>query len=65
VTATDEIDARQVLERIRAQGYAETVTADLLAAVYGIQHDKQFEDERGQVRAQLRDLIAAHVQEDS
>jgi hypothetical protein len=65
VTATDETDAREVLEKIRAHEYAEAVTANLLAAVYEIQHDKQFENERGPVRAQLRDLIAAHVQEGS
>ena len=56
-------DPKQVLENIRAAEYGDSVTPELLAAIYVIEHDKQFEDERGQVRAQLRDLIADDVQE--
>jgi hypothetical protein len=63
--ATDETDARQVLEAIRAADYDGDVSADLLAAVYDIEHDKQFEDERGQVQARLRDLIVEAVPEAS
>ena len=63
--AGEETDAKQVLEKVRAGEYAEDVSPDLLAAVYEIEHDKQFEDERGEVRAQLRDLIAASVKEGS
>jgi hypothetical protein len=61
----DKIDARQVLEKIRADQYAEHVSADLLAGVYAVEHDKQFEDIRGEVRAQLRDLIAASVKDNA
>lgn len=61
--ATDETDAKQVLEAIRADEYAETVSAELLATVYEIEHDKQFEVDRGQVQANLRDLITEDVPE--
>ncbi len=61
-----EIDAKQVLEKVRVESYADDdVTADLLGAVYALEHGKQFEDERGPVRAHLRDLIASAVQESS
>jgi hypothetical protein len=61
--ATDETDAKQVLEAIRADEYAETVSAGLLSTVYEIEHDKQFEVDRGQVQANLRDLITEDVPE--
>lgn len=61
--ASDEIDAKQVLEQIRAANYDGFVSAGLLDAVYGIEHDKQFETERGPVVAQLRDLISRAIEE--
>jgi hypothetical protein len=61
-----ETDAKQVLEKVRVENYADDdVSSDLLAAVYALEHGKQFEDERGPVRAQLRELIASAVQESS
>jgi hypothetical protein len=56
-----DTDARKVLEQIRANNYAEVVSKDLLKATYELEHDKQFEDERGPVQASLRDLIIAAV----
>lgn len=61
-TRTDATDA---LEQIRSADYADAVSADVLAAVYAIEHDNQFEDERGPTRASLRDLIAEAVTESS
>lgn len=58
-------DAAQALERIRAASYPDAVSAELLKAVYDIEHDQQFEDERGPVRATLRNLIAETIEESS
>jgi hypothetical protein len=52
------------LESIREDQFAATVDAGLLSAVYEIEHDKQFEVDRGSVRASLRDLVEAAVPED-
>lgn len=60
---TDETDAKQVLEAIRADEYSESVSAELLSTIYEIEHDKQFEVDRGQVQANLRQLITEDVPE--
>ena len=56
-------DAQSVLENIRSKSFADSVTADMLQAVYTLEHDKQFEDERGDVERALRDLIVEAVGE--
>jgi hypothetical protein len=60
-----DTDAKKVLERIRAASYSEGVPAEMLLAIYALEHEKQFEDDRGSVEAALRDLIADSVKEAS
>jgi len=60
-----DTDALSVLESIRQNGFAAVVAADLLKAIYAIERDKQFEIDRGSVRASLRDLIEAAVPEET
>jgi hypothetical protein len=60
-----DTDAKKVLEKIRAASYPDAVTAEMLQAVYALEHEKQFEDERAAVEATLRDLIADAVKEAS
>ena len=57
MTASQETDARKVLEEVRASYFAERFDAALLATIYTIEHEQQFEDDRGPVQAKLRDLI--------
>lgn len=56
-----DTDAAKVLEAIRAADFADSVTPEILQAVYAIEHDKQFEDQRGPVQAALRDLVAQAI----
>lgn len=58
-------DAQKVLESIRLSQFADRVTADLLNAVYALEHEKQFEDERGTSEAALRSLITDAVEDKS
>ena len=60
----EDTDALSVLEAIRRDRSETNVDADLLKAVYDVEHDKQFEADRGPVRATLRDLIEAAVVEE-
>jgi hypothetical protein len=60
-----ETDAKSVLESIREDQFGSTIDAGLVSAVYETEHEKQFEVDRGSVRASLRDLIEAAVPEDS
>lgn len=60
-----DTDAKKVLEKIRAASYSEEVTAEMLQAIYALEHEKQFEDDRGSIEAALRDLIADAVKEAS
>jgi hypothetical protein len=48
--------AADVLERLRAEQFPD-VPADLVKKAYELEHARQFELERGPVRAELRDLI--------
>jgi hypothetical protein len=52
--------ALQMLEAIRSEQHP-TVAAELLAEIYKHEHDEQFEEDRGVIRAQLRDLISLNV----
>ena len=58
---TDETtaSAATVLERIRQETDAESVPAQLVKRIYELEHSRQFEVERGPIRAQIRDLIKA------
>lgn len=60
-----DTDAKKVLEKIRAANYADAVTAEMLQAIYAVEHEKQFEDERAAVEAALRHLISDAVKESS
>lgn len=60
-----ETDAQTVLEKIRGAGFSEIVPGAILRAVYAIEHEKQFEDDRKSVEAALRDIIVEAVQEES
>jgi hypothetical protein len=62
---TKNTDALQVLETIRAENFADRVTPEALAAVYAVEHDKQYEEEREAVRVALRDIIDGAVEEAS
>jgi hypothetical protein len=54
-------NAKKVLEDVRAAFFADRVDADLLDGVYEREHNQQFEDKRGPIRAELRDLIIEAV----
>lgn len=60
-----DTNAKSVLEKIRAAEYSDSVSAEMLQAVYALEHDKQFEDRRGSVEAALRNLITEAIQEPS
>lgn len=60
MTKPDPSTAAEMLEAIRAETRPD-IAADLLAAIYQREHDDQFEEERGVIRAELRDLISAYV----
>lgn len=60
-----DTNAKKVLEKIRAASYSEGVTAEMLQAIYALEHEKQFEDDRGSIETALRDLIADAVEEAS
>jgi hypothetical protein len=51
-------DPAQVLEQIRANQHS-SLDAGLVAAIYELEHQDQFEDDRGPTQAKLRDLIIA------
>lgn len=50
-------DPKKVLENIRAADFADAINADLLQSIYGLEHQQQFEEDRGPIQAALRDLI--------
>jgi hypothetical protein len=56
-----ESEAKKVLEEVRAEQFADRVDHDLLSAVYDLEHQQQFEDKRGPIRARLRDLVIEAV----
>ena len=53
---TDPQVALEVLTRVRQKDFPE-VDGELLEQIFLREHEFQFEDDRGQVRAALRDLI--------
>lgn len=55
--------AREALEAVRSEKYGDTITPELLSKVYEMEHDQQFEDDRGPIQAQLRDLVADEADE--
>jgi len=61
VTGTDPLVALEVLERVRSEYYPQ-VDAKLLRLVFELEHEDQFEDDRGPVCAALRDLITASAE---
>jgi hypothetical protein len=60
MTKPDPSAALTMLEAIRREKHPD-IAAELLAEIYQCEHDEQFEEERGVIQAQLRDLIGAHV----
>jgi hypothetical protein len=65
MTANEDTNALKVLESIRASQFADRVTPEMLKVVYAVEHEKQFEDERGIAIATLRYLIVDAVEEES
>jgi hypothetical protein len=59
--AKSEPAAMAILESIRADKCAD-LDANLLEAVFHLEHQHQFEDERGVVEAAIRDLISQQVE---
>lgn len=51
-------DPSHVLEKIRAADHP-ALDAGLVAEIYALEHQDQFEDDRGPTQAKLRDLIVA------
>ena len=64
MTKSDPPAALHTLEAIRAEKHPE-IAAKLLAEIYQREHAEQFEEERGVIQAQLRDLISEHVSKSS
>lgn len=62
MSGTESLVALEVLLRVREEQFP-GVSEDLLKAAYEREHEFQFEDDRGTVRAALRDLIAEEVGE--
>lgn len=58
-----EADALDVLDSIRVALYTESIDESVLRRVYEIEHERQFEDDRGPVRDALRAVIEAAIQE--
>ena len=60
MTKPEPSTALEMLEAIRSETHPE-VSGELLAEIYQREHDEQFEEERGVIRAELRDLISKHA----
>jgi hypothetical protein len=56
-------DPTKVLENIRAADFADTIDAALIQSIYDLEHQQQFEDDRGPIQAALRDLIIKATEE--
>lgn len=64
MTKPDPSTALDMLEAIRSERHPD-IPAELLIEIYQREHDEQFEQERGVIQADLRDLISAHLGEAS
>lgn len=61
MTKPDPSAALNLLEAIRSEHHP-AIAADLLVTIYQREHAEQFEEDRGVIQAQLRDLISEYVE---
>jgi hypothetical protein len=64
MTPSDPSAAFTTLENLRRRDHPE-LARELLANIYEFEHAQQFEEDRGVIRAQLRDLISEQVESSS
>lgn len=63
MTTPDPSVALKLLEELRAEKFAD-VPAELLSTIHRLEHEQQFERERGVIQARLRDLVSESISEE-